>query len=91
MAHHNRRSRLLPRFCTCHRTCAAWLGGRLGGGREGRVVVDGEMSVGATVSGLEGSEVGPGQVGRKAKAGGKQQSRSISNFWFEYRPRGNHA
>ena len=52
-AYHNRRSRLLLRFCTCHRRCAAWPEGLEGGGIR-PIVVDEQPSVAATVCGVEG-------------------------------------
>ena len=67
------------------------LGGGSGGGSGGVVVDEEEVSGGATaVSEVEG--VGSlSSGGRKAKDDGKQQSRTNSNFWFEYRPRDDHA
>lgn len=52
------------------------------------MVVGEENLVGATVTVKPRGERKDGQV---AKDGGEQQSRTISNFWFECRPRGNHA
>ena len=46
------------------------------------MVVDEEVSMGATVSEVEGVGSRTGE-GRKAKDDGKQQSGTISNFWFE--------
>ena len=66
-AHHNRRSRSPLRFCTCHRTCAAWR--EDSGVGPVAVDVDERPSVAATVCDVKRVEGRPAG-GRRAEDGG---------------------
>ena len=88
MAYHNRHSRSLLRFCTCHRRCAPWPEGFEGGGIR-PIVGDGQLSVAATVCDVEvvaklaswGEGCGDCS-GTDSPRGGATNRGTNSNFWF---------